>query len=250
MSQSEPAAGRRFPVPSRFQITITAVLVAAVAAVGVISAVHRGSSTTGESAAQTRDDFMGLSSAGGVTAPDIAMTDQTGQTVSLSGLEQQGKAIVLEFMDSHCTDICPIISQEFKVAYQQLGVDATKVAFVAVNVNPFHATPADVSGFTAEQGLNTVPEWHFLTSSVSDLEQAWKKYGVAVQAPNPNVDIVHSDYLYFIDSTGHERYIASPTEDHTAGGAAYLPISQVRQWGVDIASVARQMMTGPLPGGA
>jgi cytochrome oxidase Cu insertion factor (SCO1/SenC/PrrC family) len=233
---------RRFPLPSRFQVTVTAVLVAAVAAIGVISAIHRGSSTTGESATQTRADFMGLSPAGGVAAPDIVLTDQTGQTVSLSGLEQQGKTIVLEFMDSHCTDICPIIAQEFKVAYQQLGADAAKVAFVAVNVNPFHLALADVAGFTDEQGLNTVPEWHFLTGNVNQLQQAWKAYGVAVQAPSPNTDVIHSDYMYFIDSTGHERYIASPTEDHTAGGAAYLPISQVREWGADIASVTRQLM--------
>ena len=234
--------GRRMRMPSRFQLTMTAILVAAVATVGVISVIHKGSSSSGESATQARDDFMGLSPAGGAAAPDVTMTDQTGQAVSLSGLEAQGRVIVLEFMDSHCTDICPIISQEFKYAHQQLGADASKVAFVAVNVNPFHAAVADVSGFTAEQGLTAVPEWHFLTADIARLQKTWKDYGVVVQAPNPNTDIIHSDYVYFIDSTGHERYIASPTEDHTAGGASYLPISQVREWGADIASVARQIL--------
>lgn len=229
-------------MPSRFQLTMTSILVAAVATVGVISVVHKGSSSNGESAIQARDDFMGLSPAGGAAAPDVTMTDQTGQAVSLSGLEAQGRVIVLEFMDSHCTDICPIISQEFKYAHQQLGSDASKVAFVGVNVNPFHAAVADVSGFTAEQGLTAVPEWHFLTGDIAQLQKTWKDYGVVVQAPNPNTDIIHSDYIYFIDSTGHERYIASPNEDHTAGGAAYLPIGQVREWGADIAGVARQIL--------
>ena len=221
---------------------MTAVLVAAVAAVGVIAVLHKGSSTTGESASQTRTDFMGLSPAGGIPAPDLSMSDQTGRTVSLSGLEQQGRVVVLEFMDSHCTDICPIISQEFKYAHEQLGADSSKVAFVAVNVNPFHAGVADVSGFTDEQGLNTVPEWHFLTADVDQLKQAWRAYGVAVQAPSADVDVIHSDYMYFIDSAGHERFIASPNEDHTPAGASYLPIGQVREWGADIASVARQLI--------
>lgn len=243
MAQGDPALPtRRFPLPSRFQVTITAVLVAAVAAVAAIAIIHKEGATNAGAPTDTRDQFMSLASAGGSPAPDISMTDQTGQTVSLSALEQQGKVIVLEFMDSHCTDICPIISQEFKVAYQQLGPDASKVAFVAVNVNPYHNSVADVSGFTDEQGLNQVPSWYFLTAAVPQLQQAWKAYGVAVQAPSANADIIHSDYLYFIDATGHQRYIASPTEDHTAAGTAYLPAGQVRQWGMDIASVARQIV--------
>ena len=240
---TEPAVRRRLPVPSRFQLTITAILVAAVAAVGVIAVVHKGSSGTVESATQARDDFMNLASAGGAAAPDISMTDQTGQPVSLAALEQQGKVIVLEFMDPHCTDICPIISQEFKVAYRQLGPVASKVAFVAVNINPFHTGVSDVASFTREQGLDEVPGWHFLTASVPRLQQTWKDYAVAVQAPNPNVDVVHSDNLYFIDAAGHERYIALPTDEHTAAGTAYLPAPQVREWGVDIASVARQLVS-------
>ena len=241
-----PVAGRRFPLPSRFQVVITLILLAAVAGVGTVVVVHKSSTNSATNAGTTRDDFMGLSSAQGAPAPDVVLPDQNGQSVSLSGLEQQGKVIVLEFMDSHCTDICPIVSQEFVVAHRELGAGASRVAFVAVNVNPFHLSQADVASFTDEQGLNDVPEWHFLTGSVPRLQQAWKEYGVAVQAPNPNVDIIHSDTIYFIDPTGHQQWVAIPTEDHTASGAAYLPAPQVRQWGVDIASVVNQMLAkGP-----
>lgn len=242
MSETTPAPLRRLPVPSKFQVVLTAILVAAVAGIGVVTLVHKDPVGSAVSASQTRDDFMGLTPAQNMPAPDIAMTDQTGQAVSLSAFEQQGRAIVLEFMDPHCTDICPIISQEFRVAHQQLGADASKVAFVAVNVNPFHTAQADVASFTSDQGLGQLPEWHFLTAPVPQLQQAWKDYAIAVQAPNPSADVVHSDNMYFIDSTGHERWIALPTDDHTAAGTSYLPAPQVRQWGVDIASVVRQMV--------
>jgi protein SCO1/2 len=237
-----PVPGRRIPLPSRFQVGLTLVLVAAVVVVGTITLVRKPSTNSAITAGTTRDDFMGLASGRGVPAPDISLPDQTGQTVSLSGLEQEGKVVVLEFMDSHCTDICPIISQEFVIAHQRLGAAGSKAAFVAVNVNPFHLAQSDVAAFTNEQGLNEVPEWHFLTGSASQLQDAWKKYGVAVQAPNPDVDVVHSDNMYFIDPTGHQRWIALPTDDHTASGASYLPAPQVRQWGADIASVVRQML--------
>jgi protein SCO1 len=185
-------------------------------------------------------NMMQLSPVPPAKAPGFTLTDQSGQPVSLASLH--GRTVVLTFMDSHCTDICPIISHEFVVAHQQLGAAASSVAFVGINVNPFHLAQSDVASFTNEQGLNEIPEWHFLTGSVAQLQDAWKKYGVAVQAPNPNVDVVHSDDLYFIDSTGHQRWIAIPTEDHTAAGTAYLPAAQIRQWGVDIASVVRQML--------
>lgn len=237
-----PVNGRRFPVPSRLQVILTAALLAAVAGVGAATLIHKASVNSATTAATTRDDFMGLSSAQGSPAPDISLADQNGQIVSLSGLERQGKTVVLEFMDSHCTDICPIVSHEFVVAHQQLGAAADKVAFVGVNVNPFHIAQSDVASFSSEQGLDRLPEWHFLTGPLPRLQDAWREYGVAVQAPNPNVDVVHSDTIYFIDSTGHQRWIAIPTEEHTSSGVAFLPAPQVHQWGVDIASVVRQML--------
>ena len=237
-----PTVRHRLPVPSRFQLVVTAVLVGAVVAVGVIAVVHKNASGNAATPAQARANFMGLAPAGDARAPDISLSDQTGQTVSLSRLEQQGKVVVLEFMDSHCTDICPIISDEFRVAAQQLGGNASRVAFVAVNVNPFHASRSDMASFTHDHGLDEVAGWHFLTGPVPQLQQVWKEYDIAVQAPDPNADVVHSDNMYFIDSTGHERYIALPTDDHTANGTAYLPTAQVKQWGVDIATVAGSLL--------
>src|SRR6266550_5570067 len=52
-------------------------------------------------------------------APGFTLTDQAGRTMKLSAL--RGKVVVLQFMDPHCTDICPIVSQEFVDAYHKLG---------------------------------------------------------------------------------------------------------------------------------
>jgi cytochrome oxidase Cu insertion factor (SCO1/SenC/PrrC family) len=154
-------------------------------------------------------------------APDFTLTDQLGHVVSSS--DWRGRAVVLEFMDSHCVDICPIISQEFVDAYHDLGPRSAGVVFVAVNVNPFHAAVADVASFTDEHQLNTIPSWHFLTGPVSTLQATWNSYGVSVDAPNPDADVVHSSFVYFIDPNGNERYLGSPEDDHRANGDAYLP---------------------------
>jgi cytochrome oxidase Cu insertion factor (SCO1/SenC/PrrC family) len=174
-------------------------------------------------------------------APGFTLTDQNGHPVSLAGL--RGRVVVLEFMDPHGTDICPIVSQEFIDAYRDLGVQAARVAFVAVNVNRYHLGVADVAAFSGEQRLTRLPSWHFLTGSYPSLAAVWRDYQIAVDAPGPDADVVHSSQMYFIDRQGRERFVADPMVDHTASGSSYLPADQLASWGQGIALVARQLVT-------
>jgi hypothetical protein len=107
----------------------------------------------------------------------------------------------------HCTDICPLVSQEFVDAHQ----------------------------------LITIPGWHFLTGPAAALRAVGRACGVAVQAPSPDADIVHTSAVYFIGPGGTERYLAEPMADHTSSGAAYLPAGQIAAWGRGIALVARTL---------
>jgi cytochrome oxidase Cu insertion factor (SCO1/SenC/PrrC family) len=186
-------------------------------------------------------NLMALSPVPLKSAPDFTLTDQNGRTLSMASF--RGQAVVLEFMDTHCVDVCPIISQEFVDAYHDLGADASHVAFVAVNVNTYHAGLSDVMAFSQAHQLTTIPSWHFFTGPASDLQSVWNAYGVVVQAPSPDADIIHSSFVYFIDPSGHERYLGDPTDDHTSSGAAYLPAGTLASWGQGIALVA-QSLTG------
>jgi len=185
-------------------------------------------------------DLMALSPAPHRPAPDFSLMDQSGSTISLSSF--RGRAVVLEFTDSHCTDVCPIVSQELVDAYHQLGPAARHVVFVSVNVNPFHATLADVVAYTQEHQLNTIPSWHYFTGPVNELQVVWQAYGIEVSAASPTADVVHSDTMYFIDPLGNERYIATPMVDHNAKGTAYLPGGQLSSWGQGISLVTRQLV--------
>jgi cytochrome oxidase Cu insertion factor (SCO1/SenC/PrrC family) len=184
-------------------------------------------------------DMMQLSPVPASSAPGFTLTDQAGHTVSLASF--RGRVVVLEFMDPHCTDICPIVSQEFIAAYRDLGRLASRVAFVAVNVNHYHLRVADVAAFSSEQRLTTIPSWYFLTGTYPSLQAVWQAYDVSVYAPGPNADVQHSSAMYFIDRQGRERYLASPMVDHTAAGSSYLPADQLTAWGQGIAQVARQL---------
>jgi len=186
-------------------------------------------------------NLMQLSPVPARGAPGFTLTDQDGHTVSLAGL--RGRVVVLEFMDPHCTDICPIVSQEFIDAYRDLGASAARVVFVTVNVNRYHLRVADVAAFSSEQRLTQVPSWHFLTGSYPSLAAVWQDYEITVDAPGPDADVIHSSQMYFIDPQGRERFVADPMVDHTASGSSYLPAGQLASWGQGIALVARQLVT-------
>ena len=181
-------------------------------------------------------NLMALSPVPGVRAPGFTLTDQRGHTMPLASL--RGKVVVLEFMDPHCTDICPIVSQEFVDAYHELGAVSSKVVFAAINVNQYHASVRDMAAYSTQHQMSTIPSWHFFTGPLPALKTAWRDYNIQVEAPNPNADIVHTSAVYFIDARGAERYLATPMVEHTANGTAYLPPAQIAAWAGGIARLA------------
>ncbi|MEO9181219.1 MAG: SCO family protein [Acidimicrobiales bacterium] len=184
--------------------------------------------------------IMSLSPLPKPSAPGFTLTDQHGKTISLSSYK--GRAIVLTFMDPHCTDICPLVSAEFIDAYHDLGADAPRVTFLAVNVNKYHASVAAMDAFSSEHSLNGIPSWHFVTGRPNILKSTWKKYGITVYAPSRNADVIHAAYIYFIDPNGRMRYLANPSDLHSADGKAYLPPGSLTSWGKGISILAKSML--------
>lgn len=193
-------------------------------------------------------NLMQLSTLPSRAAPGFTLTDQAGRTMSLSTL--RGKAVVLEFMDPHCTDICPIVAQEFVDAYHDLGPLASKVVFAAVNVNQYFRSVREMATFSAQHELTTIPDWHFFTGPTSALSAVWHSYNIDVTAPNPNGDIIHNSAIYFIGPGGAERYVASPEISytkprvayHTKDETGYLPAGQLTGWAHGIVLLVRNMV--------
>jgi hypothetical protein len=101
------------------------------------------------------------------------------------------------------------VSAEFTDAYHDLGRQAGQVVFAAVNVNQYHHAVADVAAYSRAHLLTSIPSWHFFTGPVPRLRAVWNAYNIAVQAPGPDADIVHSSVVDFIDPGGRERYLAA-----------------------------------------
>ena len=136
-------------------------------------------------------------------APPFTLTDQHGHTVSLSQL--RGHVVALTFLDPVCTSDCPLIAQEFRQTDQRLGNEARHVDFVAVVANPIYRSASFTNEFDQQEGLTRLPNWYFLTGSLSALNRVWDNYGVQVSTVANGAMVAHSDIAFLIDPRGNQR---------------------------------------------
>jgi cytochrome oxidase Cu insertion factor (SCO1/SenC/PrrC family) len=177
-----------------------------VAAVAALAVIVLGAAPMASAAVnRTADPILALSIAGGSTsldlpAPGFRLTDQNGQPVTLASL--RGKVVLMTFLDPVCTTDCPIIAQEFKQAGVLLGAQDKNVMLVAVVANPTYLSTAFTQAFDRQEGLAAVPNWLYLTGSLSQLGAVWRQYGVTVQNLPAGAMAAHNDLAVVIDRSG------------------------------------------------
>jgi len=143
-------------------------------------------------------------------APGFRLVDQNGASVSLADF--RGRVVVLTLLDPYCTDICPIYAHYYRLAYQALGKDSAKVAFLAINANDEKTSVEDVMAATRKWGVDEIPTWHFLTGSPEALRAVWNAYGmVGSSLPKPDKpdEKMHTPANFVIDQAGQRRWYFS-----------------------------------------
>ena len=139
----------------------------------------------------------------GDPAPDFNLVDQFGHPVTLSSL--RGHEVVLAFIDSRCTSLCPLTANIMYNAKAQLGASAaSRVVLVAINANPTATSIATVQAWSINHGM--LHQWLFLTGTARQLQAVYHRYGVYVQVNASGTD-VHDPAMYIIDAQGHERLL-------------------------------------------
>lgn len=204
-----------------------------------VNAVGNSSDT---SSRQSLTTLMSLSPMPQRKAPNFTLVDQKGKSMSLS--QFRGKTVLLAFMDSRCTVVCPVEAQEFLLAEKDLGRRARSVVFIGVNVNPHANSVADVQQFTAQHGLSTLKNWYFLTGSLTRLIPVWRAYGIEVVVSKNSQETAHSSYLYFLNPLGGERFLADANALQRPNGSGYLPSNLVKRWGQGIARYLTESAKG------
>ena len=146
--------------------------------------------------------FEGIPAAG-LAAPDFALRDQHGQVVSLGA--QRGRYVVVTFLYVHCPNVCPIIAGQLNEALRELGPSRSDVRVLAVSVDPKGDTPSAVRHFIVVHRL--LPEFHYLTGTVKELEPIWHRYHIASTQTRERIVVGHTAIEILLDRTGKPRLL-------------------------------------------
>jgi cytochrome oxidase Cu insertion factor (SCO1/SenC/PrrC family) len=180
-----------------------------VAAIGAVGVIILGAAPMAAAQASPAADTVlaqaidGDSSPLNFAAPAFSLTSQDGRPVSLASL--RGKVVLLTFLDPVCTSDCPLIAQEFKQAGQLLGAADQHVELVAIVANPVDYQLGYTRAFDRQEGLAGVRNWLYLTGSLTQLQQAWRGYGIAADIEPAGAMIGHSEIAFAIDARGRVR---------------------------------------------
>ena len=224
----------RLPTPARSR-KLRGLTAAAGAVVAVALALAGCSGGGGEPAASPTSSAAAANpnldlgtSLGGKPAPSIKLQNQFGQPMSLS--QFRGKAVLIGFVDSECSTVCPLTTLAMLQAKQMLGKAGDQVQLLGIDANPEAIATSDVMGYS--RAHNMVNRWDFLTGSLPQLKATWKSFNIYAKVVGDQID--HTPALYLIDPQGRERMVyLTPM--------AYSSITQSAQ-------VVAQELAGLLPG--
>ncbi|WP_415858353.1 SCO family protein [Burkholderia ubonensis] len=136
-----------------------------------------------ESAAEGADMHMHHAVAPGTThsmadyaLPPVELVRDDGRTVSLVDELNDGRPVILTFIYTSCTTICPMISQTLERLQGELGGDRDKVHIVSISIDPEEDTPARLRAYAARFGAG--PEWQHYTGTVDASIAAQRAFNV------------------------------------------------------------------------
>jgi protein SCO1 len=179
---------------------------AAVLALGLLVAGCGGGGSS-SSAAVTLPAVAGADAVPARQAPPIELTDQYGKKVDLAKLK--GHSVLVAFLYTHCTDLCPIVAGKVHTAYAKLPQGARPL-FLAVSVDPAHDTPGSAAAFNKRH--RTTGEIDWLLGSQTELEKVWKAWGVKPEHnANDPEEIEHNAEIFAIDPQGQIRALYPPS---------------------------------------
>ena len=123
-----------------------------------------------------------------------ATTMQAARTDLLSTMDT-GNAVLLNFIFTSCTTICPVQTATFAHVQTLLGDDVTNVTMISVSIDPEYDSPERLVEY-AEQ-FRSGPQWQFLTGSNDEMiviQRAFDAYMGSKMSHQPLVLIRGADH--------------------------------------------------------
>ena len=106
--------------------------------------------------------------------PDVVLRDSEGKTVALRPLTETNQPVMLDFIYTSCTAICPLLSETFAQVQRELGADAAGLRMLSISIDPEYDTPKVLRAYA--QTYHAGPQWRFLTGNPKDIKEVQQAF--------------------------------------------------------------------------
>jgi protein SCO1/2 len=124
-------------------------------------------------AAQTAAEGYRMSTAR-YEVPDLTLVDSHGRAQGLRALLQQERPVLLQFIYTTCTTVCPVLSATFAQAQKRLDAAKADYLMVSVSIDPEYDTPARLADYAKRFGAGG--RWVFLTGKAEDIQASLRAF--------------------------------------------------------------------------
>lgn len=150
--------------------------------------------------------FFLIRDAGAKIPENITLLNQNGEPYSFG--EKNSKLKLVEFIYTHCPDICPTTTQkmvQLKSDLEKQGVFGQKIEFITITIDPYRDTPEVLQKYMAGFEIDNSENWIFLTGDRDNIKTDQAKIrevaeSLQFQYKDPgNGQFVHTSFTYLID---------------------------------------------------
>jgi protein SCO1 len=99
--------------------------------------------------------------------PAVTLQDRAGRPFPLRSLDKYPGPLILQFIFTTCTTVCPIMSATLAVAQDKLGSDLDHLKMISITIDPETDTPSRLEEYARRYKAR--PQWIFLTGKEADI---------------------------------------------------------------------------------
>jgi len=110
------------------------------------------------------------------TVPAVSLVRDDGTGVSLASELADTRPVVLNFIYTTCTSVCPLTSQTFSDLQRKLGAARDAVHLVSISIDPEQDTPARLRDYAKK--FEAGPGWQHYTGTVAASVAAQRAFDV------------------------------------------------------------------------
>jgi cytochrome oxidase Cu insertion factor (SCO1/SenC/PrrC family) len=178
----------------RRELIAFALVVAAALVVGAVLAFSQIRGQDSSPPLTGAGPYRGSEPPGGIRMPEFELRDVvSGEQVRSADL--RGRAALITFVDSDCTEQCPLLASAMAEALRRLPRELREeTSALAISVNPLVDTRRSVVRFLRQRHAEALT---YLVGSVAEMKPVWKRFGVVSAYETGDADTHSADVRIF-----------------------------------------------------